>query len=69
MLGSSRPFSKDLRAAGGGLVMFSFRGWALSWKGTCPLLPGCIVPGWMGAGERGRFLHQGTERQGPAGSM
>lgn len=41
--------------------MFSFRGWALSWKGTCPLLPGCIVPGWMGAGGRGRFLHQGRE--------
>lgn len=36
--------------------MFSFRGWALSWKGTSPLLPGCVVPGVGGSrGERQVF--------------
>lgn len=36
-------------------------GWALSWKGTCPLLPG-VRSAWGGVGTgKSRFFHQGTE--------
>lgn len=62
MLGGLRPSSKDLRAAGGGFVVFREEGSCLG-ELSRPLLPGCIVPG----GKRDRFLHQGTEWQGPAG--
>lgn len=42
--------------------MFSFRGRALSWKGTCSLLPGCLVPG-VGGGREERQVSPPRHRE------